>query len=174
MDSYCVALLSYTERESFWRFIVPHGTENLEPAVRSAIAEAGDDPSWKQTYVRQPIKAVGLRESEFVDTGSYDLPVSDGLSEDRDKPTVLVDLAPGGRIDDVRLVSGQAHLAVLDPDRQTLYIYRHECQDDRDDFLLLRETGVDRDASVDLIVNHAVRHWSFDLPPMAEPEEIPF
>ncbi len=174
VNSYCVALVSYTERENYWQFTVSHGTEDLEPAVRAAIAEARDDPSWKPTYVSQPIKSVGLRESEFVDTGYYDLPVPEGLSEDRDKPTILVELSPGGRIDDVRLVGGQAHLAVLDPVRQTLDLYRHECSDGQADFLHLRETGVDHEAAVDRLVDHAVRHRGFELPAMAEPQEIPF
>lgn len=121
--------------------LVPHGTTDLKVALDQAMADANDCSDWKTADDGGETFIDAISEGRDVDPWRNDVPVPDEMSEDGPLPIVLVRMA-GGRIDNVHLVRGHAHVVVVNRDGEGLDRGPHlHLHDDQGEFLLTHWTG---------------------------------
>ena len=133
--------------------LVPHGTEDLTAALHRAIENANDCSDWRSVDAIGDTYIDAIAEGPDVEPWTGDLPVPEDLSKEGPRPIVLIRMA-GGRIDDVKLVRGQAHVVVTHRDGEAIDRGPHiHVRDDGGEFLMTNWTGADQfEALPDLLV----------------------
>ena len=141
--------------------LVEHGTTDLAPALGRAISHAHDVADWRMTESTTRTFIDAIAEGRDADPWMrrHKVVVPAGLSEDGPAPIVLIRLS-GGRIDDVVLVRGQAHVVAVNRDGEAMDRGPHlRVQDDQGEMFLTHWTGPDDLASLpaDLIEHLGIR-----------------
>lgn len=144
MDAYSVACCyeAYYARDD--TILVPHGTEDLTSALHQAIADANDCSNWRSIDDVGDTYIDAIAEGRDVEPWTGDIPVPEDLSQQGPRPIILIRMA-GGRIDDVKLVRGEAHVVVTNRDGEAVDRGPHiRVHDNQGEFLLTNWTGPDQ------------------------------
>lgn len=122
---------------------VPHGATDLAPALDRAIEDANDSSDWRSVDHVGDTFIDAIAEDRDVHPWTGDIPVPEDLSQHGPTPIILIRMA-GGRIDDVKLVRGEAHVVVANRDGEAVDRGPHlHLHDDQGEFLLTNWTGPD-------------------------------
>ncbi len=142
---YCYPLYQAYEKTMY----VPHGMADLTGILHDGIAEVNDEPAgWRTTSDPGKTFVDAISEGDEVCPWRDGLPVPEEVAHAEPLPIVLIRMA-GGRIDDVSLVRGHAHVVVTNRDGEGLDRGPHlHVEDDLGDLLLTHWTGPDEVAGL--------------------------
>ena len=150
MNAYSIACCCGEIRSHKQTILVEHGTTDLTSALERAIADAHDIADWRATDSITQTFVDAITEGRDADPWGRRnrVPVPEDVSEEGPLPIVLIRVA-GGRIDDVVLVRGEAHVVAVNRDGEGLDRGPHlRVQDDQGDMFLTHWTGPDDMASL--------------------------
>ena len=150
MNAYSVACCYGEIRLHEQTILVEHETTDLTSALEGAIADAHDIADWRATDSTTRTFVDAITEGRDADPWGRRnrVPVPEDVSEEGPAPIVLIRVA-GGRIDDVVLVQGQAHVVAVNRDGEGLDRGPHlRVRDDQGEMLLTHWTGPDDLASL--------------------------
>ncbi|MDH3664565.1 MAG: hypothetical protein OEU92_31885, partial [Alphaproteobacteria bacterium] len=122
---------------------VPHGATDLAAALEEAMAAANDTSEWKAADDCGPTFVDALAEGADPWRNDARDHIPEALTEEGPKPIVLIRMA-GGRIDDVKLVRGEADVVAVNRDGEALDRGPHiTVEDEQGELLLTHWTGGD-------------------------------
>jgi hypothetical protein len=149
-NAYSIACCYGEIRSHQQTILVEHGTTDLTSALEGAITQAHDVADWRATDSTTRTFVDAINEGRDADPWGRRnrVTVPEEVSEEGPLPIVLIRVA-GGRIDDVVVVRGQAHVVAVNRDCETMDRGPHlHFRDDQGEMLLTHWTGPDDLASL--------------------------
>ena len=129
---------------------VPHGADDLTQALGAAVEEANDSPDWETDNFTGRTFIDVLAEGEGVNPWRNDARdrIPESMTVEGPRPIVLIRMA-AGRIDDVKVMGGGAHVVAVNKDGEALDRGPHiKVEGDQGEMLLTHWTGPDDLASL--------------------------